>query len=332
MRALTTTVLILSALMPASGHAHHSHANLNNDDIRVYSGVVSKYGWTMPHVYMKVKGHDESGAIVEYSIEMGNPSSMARSGWDRNTFKPGDRITWEGAHDRNVKRHYTGLKWAEKTDGTRVGNEGETVAEVMPSTDFTGLWQRADPGGFKPHYRPPEGWPLSDRGRQLVDNFSEHQNPIIECINPGPPKSMLLPYPLEIRRLDDKTFVIERELMEELRYLHFDRDHPPGEPTRMGHSVAWFEGDVLLVETSNFLADRWGAHTGIDSSAQKHLLERFSMSNGGLNLDVEITLTDPVYLTAPVTFTHHWRKLADRAVVQAPCTLESTTLYKESTH
>jgi hypothetical protein len=97
----------------------------------------------------------------------------------------------------------------------------------------------------------------------------------------------------------------------------------------MGHSVGWFEGDELVVETSNFLADRWGSHTGVDSSDQKHLVERYSLSPDGLELNVVITVTDPVYLAEPVTFTHHWVKIADRAVVQAPCTLEASRLYKE---
>jgi hypothetical protein len=97
----------------------------------------------------------------------------------------------------------------------------------------------------------------------------------------------------------------------------------------MGHSVGWFEGDQLVVETSNFIADTWGSHTGVDSSAQKQLLERYSLTNGGLGLMVEITLTDPVYLTQPVTFNHYWKKLPDRELVQAPCTLESSQLWIE---
>ena len=51
------------------------------------------------------------------------------------------------------------------------------------------------------------------------------------------------------------------------------------------------------------------------------------MSNGGMNLDVEITVTDSVYLAEPVTFTHHWRKIGDREIIQAPCTLEAAQLY-----
>jgi hypothetical protein len=323
--------LILAAtVIPTVGMAHHSHASLNRDDVRTYKGVVTKYGWTMPHVYLKVKAPGENGEVVEYTIEMEHPPAMVAKGWSKTTWKPGDRIVWQGPHDKDLNRHYSGLSWAETADGTRVGNSEEMVAEAVPSTDFTGLWKRSDPGGFEPHYKPPVDWPLTKIGQALVDGFDENENPMVTCGNPGPPKSMLIPYPISFTRPDANTLIMERELMDELRVVHFDRDHEVGPPSKMGHSIGWFEGDTLIVETSNFVADKWGIHTGISSSEQKHLVEKFTMSNGGLNLDVEITVTDPVYLAEPVSFSHHWRKLADREVVQAPCTMEAAQLYLEA--
>ena len=70
-----------------------------------------------------------------------------------------------------------------------------------------------------------------------------------------------------------------------------------------------------------------GKHAGINSSENKHLVERFTISDDGLCLTVEITVTDPVYFTEPVVFTHRWIKLADREVIQAPCTMKSALLY-----
>ena len=323
-------VALATLAVPVAGVAHHSHASLNMDDVRTYKGVVAKYGWTMPHVYLKVKGPDANGDIVEYTIEMEHPPAMAAKGWSKTTWKPGDRIIWHGAHDKDPNRHYTGLRWAETGDGTRVGATDELAAETVPSTDFTGLWKRSDPGGFKPHYKPPVGWPLSRTGQAQVDNFSEDQNPMVTCGNPGPPKSMIVPYPVSFTRPDKDTLVMERELMDDLRIVHFNHDAPVAPPSKMGHSIGWFEGDTLVVETSNFIADDWGIHTGISSSDQKHLIERFTLTNGGLNLQAEITVTDPVYLSEPFTFSHYWRKLADRDVIQAPCTLEAARLYLEA--
>ncbi len=310
--------------------AHHSHASLNMDDVRTFSGVVTRYSWTMPHVFLKVRGPDPDGELVEYSIEMNHPPSMAKKGWSRDSFKPGDRIVWQGPHDRNPDRHYTGLRWAERGDGKRFDMDDAPDGEVVPSTDFTGLWRRSDIGGFNPHYRPPEGWPLNERGQAMVAAFNEDNNPMVRCGNPGPPKAMLVPYPVSISRVDEDHLEFERELMAEKRIIHLDHDHDPGEPSRLGYSRGRFEDGALIVETTNFIADPWGSHTGIDSSAEKHLIERFELIDDGMYLMAEITLTDPVYLSEPVTFLHRWVKQADREVIQAPCTMEAARLYLEA--
>lgn len=313
--------------------AHHSHASLNKNDVRTYSGVVKRYSWTMPHVFLKIDAPDEQGEIVEYTVEMLHPPGMAKNGWSKATFQPGDRITWEGAHDKNLKRHYTGLKWAERGDGQRFGMDPDAIQTVVhPSTDFTGLWKRPEISkGFKPHYRPPEGWPLSAKGQDIVDNFHEDQNPMVTCGNPGPPKAMIVPYPMMLTRPDENTIIIERELMAEKRIVYLNGSGgPPGAPSRLGYSTGRFEGDELVIETTNFIADKWGTHTGIDSSDQKQLLERFRLADDGLHLYVDITVTDPVYLSESVTFEHEWYKLADREVIQAPCTMEAAQLYLEA--
>jgi len=319
--------LALAALLPIAAIAHHSHATIDQDDVRTYKGVVVKYGWTMPHVYLKVDAPNEAGEIVEYSIELQHPPAMRGMGWDRNTFKPGDRIVWQGSHDQDKSRAYTSLHWAERPDGSRIGAEKGAEEVIVPSTDFTGLWRRSDVGGFNPHYTPPAGWPLSATGIAMVENFDEDQNPMVSCGNPGPPKSMIVPYPVSFTRPDEHTVVMERELMKDKRVVYLDGHHEPGAPSKMGHSLGRFEGDEFIVETTNFVADKWGTHTGINSSERKQLVERFRLSDDGLFLMVEITVTDPVYFTEPVVFNHRWRKLADRDVIQAPCTMESALLY-----
>ncbi len=148
----SSVILFISCLFQAGLlQAHHSHATIDNDDVRVLTGVVVKYGWAMPHVYLKVRAPNLEGELVEYSIEMGNPPSLARQGWSKESLQTGDIITWQGAHDKNKSRNYSTAEWVEK-DGVRFGATGQQVdqAEIKPSTDFTGVWTRDDPGGFNP--------------------------------------------------------------------------------------------------------------------------------------------------------------------------------------
>ena len=282
----------------------------------------------MPHVFIKAMAPNAAGEVVEYSIEVLHPPAMVERGWSKDSLKPGDQITWEGAADKNPKRAFSGLNWLEKSDGTRLEME-KRDATLEPSTDFSGLWVR-DLRGGKPHYKPPADWPYTELGQALVDNFDESQNPQVACKDPGPPKATLLPYPIKISRPDDKTIVFDYELRTTQRIIYLDRDHPPGEPSAMGHAVGWFEGDTLVVETTNFIADRWGIHTGVDSSDQKHLLERYSLSDDGLALEIQMTVTDPVYLAEPVTIDHFLAKLEDRQLVDVDCTLENARLFLEA--
>ena len=318
---------MLLAMQATTVLGHHSHASLDPNDVRVVSGLVTSYSWTYPHVYIKVEAPNLSGNVVEYSIELIHPGGMSARGWDKDTFKPGDRITWEGRHDRNKSRAYAGLEWAER-DGVRVGQDMEGNDQpIIPSTDFTGMWNRG-PNQFT--YTPPPGWPLTERGQALVDEFSEDQNPILECNDPGPPKSMILPYTHLVSYQDEKTLIIERDMMEGSRVIHLDQNSQPGLPSKFGHSIGWFENGDLIIETSGFTPDLWGTHTGIDSSEQKHIRERLRLVDNGLGIEIEITVTDPVYLREPKTFTHRWIKTIDREVIRAPCTLESAKLFIEA--
>ena len=81
------------------------------------------------------------------------------------------------------------------------------------------------------------------------------------------------------------------------------------------------------METSNFTAVIWGLYTGIDSSNLKRLRERYYLSNGGMQLNVEITIIDPVYLTKPVTLTHQWKKRSDTKIIKVPCSMEQAQSY-----
>ena len=323
-------VLLPTAIMlSSSASAHHSHAHLDREDIRVRTGVVTEYNWSMPHVFLRVAAPSPEGEVVEYVIEFLHPPGMVERGWSPDTFKPGERITWEGATDRNPKRYFTGMTWAEKEDGTRVTytGGGGTAAEtpVVASTDFTGLWKRSR--SFGSTYAPPPGLPLTAAGQAMVASFDPGTNPQVRCEEPGPPRFTILPYPIQITRPDEETIVLTGELRSEPRVIHLDRDHPTGPPSSLGHSVGWFEGEELVVETTNFAPDAWGTHAGLDSSDQKHLLERFSLVDNGMTLKILMTVTDPVYLAEPIVIDYSMDKRPDRDLVSAPCSLEGAALF-----
>lgn len=323
-KVLTVVFFLMLLVRFDSAYAHHSHANLDRENILVNKGTVVKYGWSMPHVYIKVDAPNPQGKIVRYSIEMIHPPGMLERGWTRRSLKKGDVVTWSGASDKNPSRYYSGLNWLEKSDGTRLTLKLHPEA-VIPSRDFSGLWSRHL--SVPKRYLPQDDWPFTALAKENIAKFDGSQTPLTDCINPGPPKATILPYPMKIIRNSDNTMTIIYEGRNIPRTIYFDKNHLAGAPSVQGHSVAWFEGEELVIETDNFIADRWGTYTGVDSSDQKHLMERLSLSKDGLAITIEMLVTDPVYLTEPVTIMHKVRKLADRELVTAACTTESAKMY-----
>ena len=84
---------------------------------------------------------------------------------------------------------------------------------------------------------------------------------------------------------------IELQNVNIIRTLYFNLDEHPDdlEPNLVGHSIARFDKDgSLLVDTIGFYVTRWGLAAGVDSSEQKRVSERYTLSKDGLGMDISI--------------------------------------------
>lgn len=83
-------LLLLSA--PAFGH--HGAASFDSERQVTLKGTVSEWLWANPHCFLKVDVKDEqTGAVVSWSVEFGNPTDISIRGFRRSTFKPGADVT-----------------------------------------------------------------------------------------------------------------------------------------------------------------------------------------------------------------------------------------------
>ncbi len=73
--------------------AHHSFAMFDATTTLEFQGTVKEFQWTNPHSWLQVDVTNEQGEMVEWSLEMGAPGGLARSGWRPRTVVPGDEIT-----------------------------------------------------------------------------------------------------------------------------------------------------------------------------------------------------------------------------------------------
>lgn len=78
------------AARPAA--AHHTFAMYDNDHQIKLTGVVSKFEWTNPHVYIDLMVTDAQGVAKPYSVECAAPGILNRNGWKFNLLKPGDKV------------------------------------------------------------------------------------------------------------------------------------------------------------------------------------------------------------------------------------------------
>ncbi len=119
--SLVAVVVVGLAVTHTPVDAHHSSAPFYDDTKRVEAvGVVQRFVFRNPHSFLYVEAPDDSGAMVEWEIEMGASVSMSRRGWTPDTIKVGDEIKVVGQPSRAPGT--TGICCAELTrpDGTPI--------------------------------------------------------------------------------------------------------------------------------------------------------------------------------------------------------------------
>ena len=114
--------------------------------------------------------------------------------------------------------------------------------------------------------------------------------------NVGPP--MMPPtYNANLQILQTPNLVmIRHEMMHDVRTVYLDgRPHPPPNVQWLaGHSIGRFEGDTLVVDTTNFLPGF--LNFPIPHSDKLHVVERFTLDPQTMKLTRSYTVEDPVYL------------------------------------
>lgn len=114
---------------------------------------------------------------------------------------------------------------------------------------------------------------------------------------PGMPFAMMSPYPIElIDRGDHIEIRGEAYDLEGVAWLEPPETVPA--PSPLGYSVARVEDDTIMIDTTRIDYHSYG-DLGPAQSDQSHVVERFTLVDGGLELEYEITVTDPVMLAEP---------------------------------
>jgi len=92
-----------------------------------------------------------------------------------------------------------------------------------------------------------------------------------------------------------------------------------------GDSVGRWEGDTLVVDTTNFNGKTWLNEGGEIISYAEHVVERF-IPAGPDTIDYQATITDPVVYTRPWTIALSFTRDAKFELMEAACHEEDRDL------
>jgi hypothetical protein len=156
----------------------------------------------------------------------------------------------------------------------------------------------------------PDVYPLTPEGRSFQDAFDPlavgpwmHDDCAVEnfpaLLWAGTVSNMeLLP--------QDGRIEIRYEHSGAVRSIHMDDAPPPNdEPTALGYSRGRWDGDALVIETTQLTGGIIHLDWGYPVSPDARIIERYSRDTGE-NLQLELVVHDPVNYTEPVTIRREW--------------------------
>jgi hypothetical protein len=151
---------------------------------------------------------------------------------------------------------------------------------------------------------------MNERARAWINFFDEPLSPKWSCVSGNILTELNDIYMWNFSANDD-AILQHFEQSNWRRPIWIDgRPHPPATQVFYhGHSIGWIDGEDLMVETMNFHFDVDGIddHSHIATSHMKKQTERYKLL-GSDKMDVIITIEDPVFFTAPFTWTVHSSK------------------------
>jgi hypothetical protein len=157
---------------------------------------------------------------------------------------------------------------------------------------------------------------LQPWAKELRAKRKEKDEPYVGCLPEGVPR--INPYPTRIvesytaKGLSHVFILHETGDSGAHRQVFMDgRKHPADNdlfPTWFGHSIGWWDGDTLVVDTIGYNDKFWLDGKGTPHTEQMHTIERYTRPNFGTLL-LALTLDDPGAFTRPLEYTFTFKLL-----------------------
>jgi hypothetical protein len=185
------------------------------------------------------------------------------------------------------------------------------------------------PGGLTPPARgvvidPPDGrlpyQPWARAEREFRDTpVRGYDDPTAHCFPAGVPRSMYVPTPFHIVQTREWVATLHERISWRLISLGRTRHLPDSIRLWQGDSIGHWDGDALVVETTNLNGKTWGNEVGDVFSHAEHVVERFRPVDAN-TIQYEATISDPIVYTRPFTIAMPLKRLVGQGdLLEAAC-------------
>ena len=169
--------------------------------------------------------------------------------------------------------------------------------------DFSGIWtpDRKFIYDINDALKPGDTLPIQDWALKVTLERLSKDDPEAQCLPTGVPRQA--PYPWRILQTPTHIFFLFEGNIHSYRQIFMNAKHPDPDdldPTWYGHSIGWFEGDTLVIDTVGFNDKFWFDFAGHPHTEKLRTIERFRRPNFG-TLTYEVTIDDPGAYTRPFT-------------------------------
>jgi hypothetical protein len=145
--------------------------------------------------------------------------------------------------------------------------------------------------------------PFQPWARALIaDRLAHRLEPHARCKASGVARQFLTPYGVEIVELPElqRVYIFDVGGPHTWRTVYMDgRTHPANlSPSYYGHSIGWWEGDTLVIDSTGFNEGFWLDRDGLPHTEQLRTLERLTRTDHD-TMRYELLVDDPGVYTAP---------------------------------
>ena len=299
------SLLATATLLGAPASAHHSQAMFDQSQEILIEGTVARFDWVNPHMYLIVEttGPDGEPALVE-GEGLGITQALV-DGLDRDALQPGTPVVMRANPNRGGWGKQVRILDVTTQDGEIHPFYAASTRDrtLTPAESLDGKWapsRQALGAGFGAM----AAWPITPEGRAAQAEMIADGLCFVEPV----PFLAVLDEMREIEIGEDQVILhFDNTGDHVIRTVHMNAEHPADiEPSRHGHSIGWWEGDTLVIDTVGYAPNPSGNGANVPSSPAKHTVERLTLTNDRLRLRYEITVEDPVYLMEPSSLTQQW--------------------------